>query len=66
MLIVYQSLVYFFKSFVLAALVALPTKLLRDGQIGSGVGMVNPGGQAAAGLTGEFFRCKARSFSGAA
>lgn len=47
MLIVYQSVVYFFKSFVLAAVVALPTKLLRDDQIGSGVGMVNLGGQSA-------------------
>ena len=47
MLIVYQSLVYFFKSFVLAAVIALPTKLLRDDQIGSGVGMVNLGGQSA-------------------
>jgi MFS family permease len=46
-LIVYQSLVYFFKSFVLAAVIALPTKLLRDDQIGSGVGMVNLGGQSA-------------------
>jgi sugar phosphate permease len=46
-LIVFQSLVYFFKSFVLAAVIALPTKLLRDDQIGSGVGMVNLGGQSA-------------------
>lgn len=46
-LIVYQSLVYFFKSFVLASVVALPTKLLRDDQIGSGIGMVNFGGQSA-------------------
>ncbi|MET4068645.1 sugar phosphate permease [Bradyrhizobium sp. S3.2.6] len=46
-LIAYQSLVYFFKSFVLAAVIALPTKLLRDDQIGSGVGMVNLGGQSA-------------------
>ncbi|QPF88776.1 MFS transporter [Bradyrhizobium commune] len=46
-LIVYQSLVYFFKSFVLASVIALPTKLLRDDQIGSGVGMVNLGGQSA-------------------
>ncbi|MGY8678726.1 MFS transporter [Bradyrhizobium sp. UFLA05-153] len=46
-LITYQSLVYFFKSFVLASVVALPTKLLRDDQIGSGVGMVNLGGQSA-------------------
>ncbi|MGY8705243.1 hypothetical protein RAD16_05800 [Bradyrhizobium sp. 18BD] len=47
MLIVFQSVVYFFKSFVLASVVALPTKLLRDDQIGSGVGMVNLGGQSA-------------------
>jgi nitrate/nitrite transporter NarK len=46
-LIVYQSLVYFFKSFVLASVIALPTKLLRDDQIGSGIGMVNFGGQSA-------------------
>src|SRR4051812_23666843 len=46
-LIVYQSLVYFFKSFVLASVIALPTKLLRDDQIGSGIGMVNLGGQSA-------------------
>lgn len=47
MLITYQSVVYFFKSFVLASVVALPTKLLRDDQIGSGIGMVNLGGQSA-------------------
>ena len=46
-LIAYQSLVYFFKSFVLASVIALPTKLLRDDQIGSGIGMVNLGGQSA-------------------
>lgn len=46
-LIVYQSLVYFFKSFVLATVIALPTKLLQDDQIGSGIGMVNFGGQTA-------------------
>jgi sugar phosphate permease len=46
-LIALQSIVYFFKSFVLASVVALPTKLLRDDQIGSGVGMVNLGGQSA-------------------
>ncbi|WP_245322168.1 MFS transporter [Bradyrhizobium sp. LTSPM299] len=46
-LILYQSLVYFFKSFVLASVIALPTKLLRDDQIGSAVGMVNLGGQSA-------------------
>ena len=46
-LIISQSLVCFFKSFVLASVIALPTKLLRDDQIGSGVGMVNLGGQGA-------------------
>jgi sugar phosphate permease len=46
-LIIYQSLVYFFKSFVLAAVIALPTKVLKDDQIGTGVGMVNFGGQSA-------------------
>ncbi len=46
-LIVFQSLVYFFKSFVLASVIALPTKLLRDRQIGTGIGMVNFGGQSA-------------------
>jgi len=46
-LIVFQCLVYFFKSFVLAAVIALPTKILQDEQIGTGIGMVNFGGQSA-------------------
>jgi MFS family permease len=46
-LIIYQSLVYFFKSFVLASVIALPTKVLEDDQIGTGIGMVNFGGQSA-------------------
>jgi sugar phosphate permease len=46
-LIFFQSLVYFFKSFVLATVVALPTKILPYDQIGTGVGMVNFGGQSA-------------------
>jgi len=46
-LIFYQSLVYFFKSFVLATVIALPTKILPDHQIGTGIGMVNFGGQSA-------------------
>ena len=46
-LIFFQSLVYFFKSFVLATVIALPTKILADDQIGTGVGMVNFGGQGA-------------------
>ena len=40
-LIFFQSLVYFFKSFVLATVIALPTKVLPDNQIGTGIGMVN-------------------------
>jgi MFS family permease len=46
-LIFFQSLAYFFKSFVLATVVALPTKILPDDQIGTGIGMVNFGGQSA-------------------
>ncbi len=46
-LIFFQSLVYFFKSFVLATVVALPTKVLPDDQVGTGIGMVNFGGQSA-------------------
>jgi sugar phosphate permease len=46
-LIAFQSLLYFFKSFVLATVIALPTKLLRAQQIGTGIGMINLGGQSA-------------------
>lgn len=45
--IAYQCLAYFFKSFVLATCIALPTKMLSANLIGSGVGMVNLGGQVA-------------------
>ncbi|MCA1323791.1 MFS transporter [Herbaspirillum sp. alder98] len=45
--IAYQCLAYFFKSFVLATCIALPTKILQTSLIGSGVGMVNLGGQMA-------------------
>jgi sugar phosphate permease len=45
--IAYQCLAYFFKSFVLATCIALPTKILQTSLIGSGVGMVNLGGQLA-------------------
>lgn len=45
--IIFQCLAYFFKSFVLAACFALPTKILDTRLIGSSVGMVNLGGQAA-------------------
>jgi MFS family permease len=46
-LIFFQSLAYFFKSFVLATVVALPTKVLPVDRIGTGLGMVNFGGQCA-------------------
>lgn len=45
--IAYQCLAYFFKSFVLATCIALPTKMLQSQLVGSGVGMVNLGGQVA-------------------
>jgi hypothetical protein len=46
-LIFFQSLVYFFNSFVLAIVVALPNKILPVDQIGTGLGMINFGGQCA-------------------
>jgi hypothetical protein len=46
--IAWQCLAYFFKSFVLATCIALPTKMLQAQLVGSGVGMVNLG--AAGGL----------------
>jgi MFS family permease len=46
-LIFFQSLAYFFKSFVLATVIALPTKVLPVDRIGTGLGMVNFGGQCA-------------------
>ncbi|RAM62391.1 MFS transporter [Herbaspirillum rubrisubalbicans] len=45
--IAWQCLAYFFKSFVLATCIALPTKMLQEQLVGSGVGMVNLGGQLA-------------------
>ncbi|MEJ8794709.1 MFS transporter [Trinickia caryophylli] len=43
--IAYQSIAYFFKSFVLAVVIALPTKILPQRLVGTGIGMVNFGGQ---------------------
>lgn len=43
----FQCLVYFFKSFVLGCVMALPLKLLPTAVSGSAVGMINLGGQAA-------------------
>ncbi|MDR7868211.1 MAG: MFS transporter [Sporomusaceae bacterium] len=47
MVIGFQCLVYFFKSFVLAAAMSLPTKLLPGKVVGSASGMINVGGQSA-------------------
>jgi sugar phosphate permease len=40
-LITFQCIAYFFKSFVLATCIALPTKMLPANLIGSSIGMVN-------------------------
>lgn len=45
--IVYQTLAYFFKSLVFAVAFALPTKILAQRLVGTGIGMVNFGGQLA-------------------
>ncbi|WDY58629.1 MFS transporter [Pseudomonas sp. PSKL.D1] len=45
--ITYQAIVYFFKSFVFATAFALPTKILAQRLVGTGIGMVNFGGQVA-------------------
>lgn len=47
MVIAFQSLVYFFKCFVFAAVLALPMKLLPGHIVGSAEGMVQLGGQSA-------------------
>ena len=45
--ITYQCIAYFFKSFVLATCIALPTKMLPANLVGTSIGMVNLGGQSA-------------------
>lgn len=47
MVIAFQSLVYFFKSFVFASAFALPMKLLPGTIAGSASGVINMGGQSA-------------------
>lgn len=47
MVIAFQSLVYFFKSFVLAGVMAMPMKMLPGSIVGSATGMINVGGQSA-------------------
>lgn len=46
-IIAYQAVVYFFKSFVFAVAFALPAKILAQRLVGTGIGMVNFGGQLA-------------------
>ena len=43
----YQTIAYFFESFVFSVAFALPAKILAQRLIGTGIGMVNFGGQAA-------------------
>ncbi len=45
--IVYQTIAYFFKSFVFSVAFALPTKILAQRLVGTGIGIINFGGQAA-------------------
>jgi MFS family permease len=47
MVITFQAIVYFFKSFVLAACMALPVKMLSGRVVGTAAGMINFGGQSA-------------------
>ncbi|MDU2063502.1 MAG: MFS transporter [Sporomusaceae bacterium] len=47
MVIFFQSIVYFFKSFVMAICMSLPMKLLPGTVSGSAAGMINLGGQSA-------------------
>lgn len=47
MVVLFQCFVYFFKSFVLASVLALPLKLLPGNVVGSATGMINTGGQLA-------------------
>ncbi|WP_029684840.1 MFS transporter [Tatumella saanichensis] len=45
--IVFQTIAYFFKSFVFSVAFALPTKILAQRLVGTGIGIINFGGQAA-------------------
>ena len=47
MVITFQSIVYFFKSFTLATVIALPVKMLSGKVVGTATGMINFGGQSA-------------------
>lgn len=43
MVITFQSIVYFFKSFTLATVIALPVKMLSGKVVGTATGMINFG-----------------------
>lgn len=45
--IIFQTIAYFFKSFVFSVAFALPTKILAQRLVGTGIGIINFGGQAA-------------------
>ena len=47
MFILFETLLYFFKTLVLAAVLALPLKLLPGKIVGTATGIINTGGQAA-------------------
>jgi MFS family permease len=47
MFILFETLLYFFKTLVLAAVLALPLKLLPGRIVGTATGIINTGGQAA-------------------
>ncbi|MFK3822200.1 MFS transporter [Pseudomonas yamanorum] len=46
-IIAFQTAAYFFKSFVFATAFALPSKILSQRLVGTGIGMINFGGQLA-------------------
>ncbi|KMO85532.1 MFS transporter [Megasphaera cerevisiae DSM 20462] len=62
--IAFQCLVYFFKSFVLGCVLALPLKLLPQAVSGSAVGMINLGGQAAGFISPALIGCIITVFHG--
>ncbi|MFM1654195.1 MFS transporter [Brevibacillus sp. B_LB10_24] len=64
MVITFQSIVYFFKSFVLAASMALPVKMLAEKVVGTAAGMINFGGQAAGFVSPVIIGFMITAFSG--
>lgn len=64
MVIVFQSLVYFFKSFVLAGVMSLPMKMLPGSVVGSATGLINVGGQSAGFISPVIIGFMVSAFSG--